>query len=257
MTVARAPTARVAWLREVPFGLLAAVRLDAPDPVSFVAGPVTGLQPLPQGDLDLAGGYGGRRALDFIAGRLALREALRHLDLPAPPAIPHAPGGAPSLRGLAASLSHKGDDAGTLAVALLARRAGPGGGETGGRAGGAVGVDVEWSAGPWPDAATALVLRPEELADLSRLPPARRPFESLLRFSLKEALYKAASPVVPGPLGFHDAAVRPLPDGTAELRLHGPLAQLAGAPFELRWRQEGPALVCAARRSAAPHPGGT
>jgi enterobactin synthetase component D len=185
---------------------------------------------------------GPARKGTFVAGRLALREALRDLGLEAPPILPDKRG-APDLRGLATgSISHKP----TLAVGLAA----PAGD------GLSVGVDIEPL--PLPDPApgdagwdrrpdiSRRVMTPRELAILMDLPAERRRLAILLCFSIKEALYKALNPLIRRYVSFQEATVLPAADGSVELTLA--LAKGEG-PFtaEARWSEIAGHLLTTAR----------
>ena len=77
------------------------------------------------------------------------------------------------------------------------------------------------------------MLRPEEIEDVEALPESRRWTAILLRFSLKEALYKALFPRVGRYVGFDEARVRPGLDGLAQVDLF--LKDLEG-PFQVEAR---------------------
>ncbi|MGH7297926.1 MAG: 4'-phosphopantetheinyl transferase family protein, partial [Polyangiaceae bacterium] len=141
--------------------------------------------------------------------------------------------GAPVLpAGLLGSISHKAD----LAVALLARDADP-------RA--RVGVDVEDDR-PGKLDVSSRVLRDEELAALADLGEPARGSEVLLRFSLKEAVYKALDPFVRRYVGFKEVAVTVNADGSAEVQPH--LEQGEGPfVFAARWKRERGLIVATVR----------
>jgi enterobactin synthetase component D len=170
------------------------------------------------------------RRRGWVGGRVAMRRALALLGEAAPPPIFADDRGAPVLpRGIAGSISHK--DA--VAVALVAT-------EDAAR----VGVDVELDQPRVRDIA-AKVLRPEELAELEGLPAPARATAVLLRFSAKEAVYKALDPYVRRYVGFLEIAVLLAADGTGQVRPHlregeGPFV------FSVRWmKQEGLLLTTA------------
>jgi 4'-phosphopantetheinyl transferase EntD len=118
------------------------------------------------------------------------------------------------------SISHKD----TVAVGLAARARGD-----------AIGVDVEIDRAPRTDIGR-MILRDEERAEVDVLPPEERPLETLLRFSAKEALYKALDRYVARYVGFKEARVTPRADGTARVELF--LTKEEG-PFdvEARWQR--------------------
>jgi len=170
-----------------------------------------------------AAGLPIRQRIPWIGGRLALREAFRLLGVrPDVPLLP-APRGAPLLPpGFAGSVSHKFLNSHALAVALAARDAD-----------GSVGVDIEPLAPARPDIAR-LILTPEEAAEVAALPFPERWPAILLRFCLKEAIYKAVDPIWRQPLDFTDVTLSPTADGAARSSWNfnppgGPLA------LETRW----------------------
>jgi 4'-phosphopantetheinyl transferase EntD len=125
--------------------------------------------------------------------------------LEAPDAILATPRGAPLLPPSAVgSVSHKR----TIAVALVARAATPPA---------AIGIDVEEIRPLHVDIARR-VLTPDELAGLPPEGPARDA-AVLLRFSAKEAIYKALDPWVQRFVAFEEAIVAPTPDGALTARL--------------------------------------
>ena len=172
------------------------------------------------------------RKATFLAGRVALREALRDLGVDVPAILPDKRG-APDLQGLATgSISHKQ----TLAVGLAAHSVG----------GLSVGVDIEPvpTAEPTPGEPgwdrrpdiSKRVMTPDELQRLMALPESQRRRAILLCFSIKEALYKAINPIIRRYVSFQEATVIPTPDGSVELTLA--LAKGEG-PFvaEARWSE--------------------
>jgi 4'-phosphopantetheinyl transferase EntD len=155
------------------------------------------------------------RRTSWVAGRIALRQALRDLGVEAGPILPNSLG-APSLPpGLMGSISHKK----TLAVGLAAHAQGQV----------QIGVDLEdipalyasakeARAEARPDIRTR-VLTQDELTRLEAVPEEARRRVVILHFSLKESLYKAINPLVTRHVAFHEASMTPLPDGTAQVRL--------------------------------------
>jgi phosphopantetheine--protein transferase-like protein len=82
-----------------------------------------------------------------------------------------------------------------------------------------VGVDLEMTSRPEGKPSIAKrVLTPSEQDSLGNLPGLSDNEEVLLRFSLKEAIYKAAHPLLCQYVGFQEAEVTPLADGTATCR---------------------------------------
>jgi 4'-phosphopantetheinyl transferase EntD len=149
------------------------------------------------------------------------------------------PRGAPILPpGAVGSVSHKR----AIAVALAAREADP-------RA--TIGVDVE-DLRPLRTDIAARVLTSDELGDI---PPSglERDAAVLLRFSAKEAIYKALDPWVHRFVAFQEASVSRAPDGA----LSGRLALEGGeGPFSVELHQapvaaEAGLILVAARLRAA------
>lgn len=189
-----------AWHLALPHGLLSAVHLprDAPP----VPEPV--LQRLHPEEARHARTLRGHRQVDWVGGRLAARTALGQLRVQVPPLLPGDGGGIALPEDLALSVSHKKG----LAVAL------------GGFArGGTLGVDLEAPLPARPQVATR-VLTAAEQERVEALEPDRRWTAILLRFSIKEAIYKALHPHVRRYVGFQEAEVHPRVDETAEVTLH-------------------------------------
>jgi enterobactin synthetase component D len=176
------------------------------------------------------------RRRTWIGGRVAMREALVRLgEAPAP--VPTDDRGAPVLPpGIAGSITHKEG----LAAALVAR-------ESTAR----VGVDVELDVVRSQDIASR-ILTPAERAETAHLDASDRAREVLLRFSAKEAIYKALDPFVRRYVGFGEVAVSPRGDGTAAVT---PGLRAGEGPFviEVRWlRFEGIVLTTARVTLALP-----
>jgi len=171
------------------------------------------------------------RRRDWVAGRRALRAALARAGLACDAPVLADDRGAPVLpAGVDGSVSHKRG----LAVALASPR------DPAAR----VGVDVELLAAARLDIAPR-VLTPDERAALADLDASARARAVTLRFSLKEAVYKAIDPFVRRYVGFREVAVWPAPDGTARVDVV-PGADLPLA-IEAAWITLGDVVVCAAR----------
>ncbi len=82
-----------------------------------------------------------------------------------------------------------------------------------------LGVDLEDLTPERPGIASR-ILRPEELERIESLPPDRRWTATILRFSIKEAVYKALAPRLQRYIGFEEASVSLRTDGNAEVDLH-------------------------------------
>ena len=138
-----------------------------------------------------------------MGGRLAAQAALRGLGRSPSPVL-SGPRGAPTgPKGLNVSISHKNN----LAVALVARS------ELG-----SIGIDLEHLE-PARHGVAERVLRPEELEAVRALPQERQWVATVLRFTIKEAIYKALAPRLVRYIGFDEASVAPGVNGDAEIRL--------------------------------------
>ncbi len=83
-----------------------------------------------------------------------------------------------------------------------------------------IGVDIEQAS--WKKGKRSIakrVLTPSEIEDLGSLDGVSREEEVLLRFSLKESVYKAMHPLICHYVGFQEAEIKPLNDGTALVSL--------------------------------------
>jgi 4'-phosphopantetheinyl transferase EntD len=175
------------FIRPHAFGVLAAVRLP-PD-----KGPVpeAAWARLTPEERALGQAEEGFRQLEFVGARLAWHAAAQTLGLdgsllrgleraPTPP------------QGVSVSLTHKRD----LALALV-QRAGEG----------RLGVDLEGDGKPHTRIASK-VLRAEELARVDAAPERRQWLEVMVRFAVKEAIYKALQPRLGRYIGFSEACVQ-------------------------------------------------
>lgn len=194
------------------------------------------------------------RQREWVAGRTALRAALREARFldedPAQWPLLKDDRGAPLLPAAAlGSISHKGDRAAAL-VAPRAPRLG-------------LGLDLELVAGPRVDISQRVLTAREldELHELAGGSPEARASALALRFSLKEAVYKAIDPWVRRYVGFRevelfldeDAGPASTGDGadhgrgrclavTPELR-----AQLGDCALEVSWSRLGDYWLSTAR----------
>jgi enterobactin synthetase component D len=181
------------------------------------------------------------RRATWLAGRIALRAALRDVGIEVGPILAtHR--GAPELPdGVTGSISHKR----TLAVALTAPK----------QDGLSLGVDIEpipaispgLSELGWdnrPDISSR-IMTPDELTALAAIPEQQRQREVVLHFSVKEALYKALNPLVGRYVSFQEATLCPRPDGDVTVTLS--LSKGEG-PFsaEARWSEIGGHLLTTA-----------
>jgi 4'-phosphopantetheinyl transferase EntD len=179
---------------------------------------------------DAAAALGPVRRRGWVGGRVAMREALARIGKTAPPILADERGAPRLPAGLAGSISHKDH----VAVALVATE------ETA-----RVGVDVEVDRARGHDIA-GKVLRPEELVELEGMEAEERARAVLLRFSAKEAVYKALDPYVRRYVGFLEIAVVLNEDGTGEVRPHLPDGE-GPFVFEVRWMKRAGLILTTAR----------
>ncbi len=191
--------------------MLTAIHIpDSPDPV-----PNSILDELPPAEAEFARDLKGYRMGQFVGGRIALRRACEQLGVRPAQILPDERGAPQVPRGLVGSISHKRD----IAIGMV------------GSAGeGALGVDLE-DYGPPRMTIEPAILRASEREALAELPEDRRWTELLLRFSIKESIYKALDPYVHRYVGFHEAEVTPDLNGGAAVRLH---LEKGEGPFTVR-----------------------
>jgi len=148
-----------------------------------------------------------------------LRDACGQLGVTPPPILPDDRGAPILPNGISGSISHKRN----LAIGLA-----------GAARNGSIGVDLE-DYGPARPGIAGHVLTEEEVTALQDLAPDRAWIALLLRFSIKESIYKALDPFVRRYIGFKEAVVHPDLQGGASVRL-----ELAGGegPFHLDARYE-------------------
>jgi 4'-phosphopantetheinyl transferase EntD len=178
-----------AWVKPVRFGVLAGVPLPP------------GLEPVPEGVLAtlhpkeraLAQSERGRRQIEIAGGRVAWRAAAGRLGVDVSSwALLSDSARAPLCPpGVIVSLTHKED----LALALVASSDA-----------GLVGIDLE---GGTRDRSAIMtrVCRPEEIVEVQALPEVERWPNVMLRFAVKEAIYKALAPRLGRFFGFQAARV--------------------------------------------------
>ncbi len=224
---------QVAYHHATPHGVVSAVHIpDSREPV-----PDDILATLPPEEAAHASTLRGYRQVQYVGGRIALRQACGQVGV-RPGILRATERGAPILpEGFVGSISHKRD----LAVGMVARDGL-----------GTLGVDLEDYA---PSRLRIIdhVLTEAECAELAPLPEDRRWIALLMRFSIKESIYKALDPYVGRYVGFHEAEVRPDLHGDAEVTLN--LKNDEG-PFEVRARYEwlwGRLLTSVRIRSACRH----
>lgn len=183
-----------------------------------------------------------RRAA-FVAGRVALRAAI-HAVAPGKDNVPlllarpllRTTRGAPTLpTGVLGSISHKRTHA--LAIALTGDR-------------GHVGVDLEER----PPEADALrpsiaprILTLREQDAIASLDPVAHREATLLRFALKEAIYKAIDPIVERYVRFTEVEVDVHDDGRADVRLLLPEFSEQFWHVDAHWHRDEKWIVATAR----------
>lgn len=140
----------------------------------------------------------------FWLGRLALRRAL---DFPDYPVLKDEYGRPEMKNDVFGSISHK-QNKGVAIVSPPKMR-----GSDNILAG--IGIDLEMTSRPGRPSLEKRILTEKERDSLGNLPGIELKEEVLLRFSLKEAIYKAAHPLLNQYVSFQEAEVTPYPDGTA------------------------------------------
>ena len=190
----------VAFIRALPHGIAVGVQI----PVEKIPVPEAVLRSLHADEAAIADTLDGFRKIQFVGGRLAIRAALHHLGQ-RHGALTRTERGAVTLPpNLAGSISHKGG----LALGMVAKNDQ-----------GTLGVDLEEYLPARPQIEKK-VLRPTEIAAISALPEDRRWIATLIRFSIKEAIYKALDPYLQRYIGFDEVAVTPDLEGKATVQLY-------------------------------------
>lgn len=177
----------IAWVRKVRFGALAAVSLPAG--TSTVSEEV--LTRLAPGERAAALAESARRQIELVGGRLAARAAASSLGIEWPALLSGSEREPLTPVSWSVSISHKND----LALALV----GPSNEGT-------LGIDLEGDARE-RIAIAERVCRPEELDEVNALPENTRWKNVLVRFAVKEAVYKAVYPHVRHFFGFQAAHI--------------------------------------------------
>ena len=220
------------FVLDLPFGICVGVSLPEDGAFEMPAG-------LHAVETAFARALPEARRAGWVGGRVALRAAMAAVALEASDPLLSTPRGAPLLPpGAVGSVSHKR----SVAVALCAREGDP-------RA--TIGIDVEDSRPLRTDIASR-VLTPEELSVIPAASPARDA-AVLLRFSAKEAIYKALDPWVHRFVGFEEAVVERADDGALNARL---ALKRGEGPFSVELhdaglRNEAGLILVAARVRAA------
>lgn len=188
----------------LPHGMLVGVHLPV-DPGPLSSEILSRLHPPERLACEAMHGY---RAIQFAGGRLAAAAVLRELGAGLAPILVGDDGAPGAPAGVALSISHKQD----LAVAMAAR------------GGWAIGVDLEDVDRARPGVARR-VLTDAEFAEAEALPEGRRWIDAVVRFAVKECIYKALQPRLRRYIGFGEAEVRPDPSGADQVRLLMPEAE--------------------------------
>jgi 4'-phosphopantetheinyl transferase EntD len=170
-----------------PFGVLVGVQI----PTEKTPVPASVLRSLRPAERAYAEGLVGFRQMSWVGGRIAMHKALGALGMGQGDVLTGAYGEPILPKNSTGSISHKDG----LAVALAARASH-----------GHVGVDLETSGGPARNVASK-VLGAEELMHIQSLPEDRQWPETLMLFSIKEAVYKALFPYVKRYVDFQEAHV--------------------------------------------------
>lgn len=184
----------------MPHGLVAGVSL----PGTGERPPEDVLDLLLPPERELAEGLRGFRLESFVGGRIAAHAAVRALGRRPAPILPDERGAPRCDAPVSISISHKRN----LAVALVAREEH-----------GCLGVDLEELL-PVRKGVASHVLRPDELVQVAELLPDRQWTGTVVRFSIKEAIYKALAPTMGRYISFEEAEVHPNTDGEVQVRLH-------------------------------------
>lgn len=191
----------VFFRRKSDLGCVVALDLTRVDPAVLEAGEH-------EAERTVAEKFHPRRKRTFFGGRRALRVALSDAACGDPGPVGHTPRGAPRLPApTLGSVSHKDDVAAAIAAT---------------RGQGFVGIDIEQRDRQSRTDIRKFVLTDEEITQLGNVTGLTAAEELLLRFSLKEALYKVLDPALRRYVGFHEVEVTPAagtePDaGTAEV----------------------------------------
>lgn len=203
-----------------------------PDDVALCAvGPDEPPDPLHPSEADVVARAVPVRVKEFTLGRTCARRALArfgHAEAP----IPRGTHGAPIWPdGMAGSITHTR----AFFAAAVASRAQYR----------SLGIDAEEIGRVAPELWPTL-FQPDERARLQRLPPDQRELESTLRFSAREAFYKAQSPVSGAWVDFLDVALE-TGDGWFEVEVLSPIAGFCarGARYRGRWTIHETAVVSA------------
>ncbi len=209
-----------AFTRGLPHGILAAIHL----PPNSDEIPSDILHRLHKDERAFAETLSEKRRVEWVGGRLAARTAASALGADIGALLPDGYGAPKAPKNLSISIAHKA----SLALALVARKKN-----------GVLGLDFESLERDRSHIATK-ILRPAELDDVDGLREDRRWNGVLLRFSMKEAIYKALAPRHRRYIGFDEAEVSHFKDGQARIRLflsEGPSPRSIEGRYD--WMPEG------------------
>ena len=215
----------LAYTRGMRHGLLGAVHLpESSDPV-----PESVLKRLLPEEQAHARTMRGFRQVQWVGGRLAAREAVNALGLSMGPLLTDNYGAPKASKSLSVSIAHKRH----LAIAMVAQRRH-----------GFIGVDLE-TGGRSRMGIAPRVLTAAELGEVHELAPERQWNSVLMRFAIKEAIYKALAPRMRRYIGFHEAVVQPHTDGSVDVSLQ--LEDGASPELEAQYVWTSHGLVATAR----------
>ena len=189
-----------AFTRGLPHGVIAAVHL--PDPTDDIPNAV--IHRLHSEERDFAATLDGHRKVQWIGGRLAARVAARSLGKELGPVLTSAQGAPTTQKSLTLSISHKNH----LATAIVGKKTN-----------GVVGLDFEVLGRDRRHIAEK-ILRPVELERVRTLPEQHQWGAILVRFALKEAIYKSLAPRLQRYIAFDEATILEFENGHANLELH-------------------------------------
>lgn len=251
----------------LPQAVLASINLVSVDLVSVNSMEPTGTAWLHSAERAVACTLAPHRREAYTAGRRALRAALQRIapDAGAMPLLSTARGAPRLPAGFVGSISHKR----TRAIAIVAPDSAYVPGIDGNVIAGA-GVNAGVNAGALTDVSDTVFLgldledRPQEdaltrpsiarriltvheQAAIAHLAPLPHREATMLRFALKEAVYKAIDPIVHRYVGFTEVELDVHDDGKATVRLLLREFDAALIQIHAHWRAEANYLVAVAR----------
>ena len=160
-----------------------------------------------------------RRQVTWVGGRIAAHTAASILNIESGEILGDLRGAPkPKNEHISLSIAHKSD----IAVAIVAQKKY-----------GTLGIDVE-SFLPERMQIQSKILREEEREAIAQLPKDQQWLATLIRFSIKESLYKALDPKQKRYISFLEASVHPFQNTNATIALHlaqAPLPKKAQAQY--------------------------